>query len=49
MLQADYKANELNNFSSKLTINLAQNCRYINPSNDTFSFTGEKLNVTIPN
>lgn len=49
VLQANYKANELNNFSSKLTINLAQNCRYINPSNDTFSFTGEKLNVTIPN
>lgn len=49
ILQANYKANELNNFSSKLTINLAQNCRYVNPSNDTFSFTGEQLNVTIPN
>ena len=49
VLQADYKANELNNFSSKITINLAQNCRYINPSNDTFSFTKQKLNVTILN
>lgn len=49
ILQADYKANELNNFSSKLTINLAHNCRYINPSNDTFSFTGQQFNVTIPN
>lgn len=50
ILQADYKANELNNFSNKLTINLAQNCRYINPSYDTFSFTKkQQLNVTIPN
>lgn len=49
ILQADYNANELNNFSNKLTINLAQNCRYINPSNNTFSFTGKQLNVTIPN
>lgn len=49
ILQADYKANELNNFSNKLTINLAQNCRYINPSNDIFSFTGQQLNITIPN
>lgn len=49
ILQADYKANELNNFSNKITINLAQNCRYINPSND-FSFTKEQqTNVTIPN
>ena len=48
ILQADYKANELNNFSSKLTINLAHNCRYINPSNDDFSFMGQ-LNVTIQN
>lgn len=50
VLQADYKANELNNFSRKLTINLAQNCRYINPSNDTFSFSSTNLlSITIPN
>lgn len=49
ILQVDYKANELNNFSNKLTINLAQNCRYVNPSNSTFAFTDGQLNVTIPN
>ena len=49
VLQADYKANELNNFSNKITVNLAQNCRYINPSPDTFCFQNNKNSVTIPN
>ena len=48
-LQADYTANELNNFSNKLTINLAQNCRYLNPSYKVFSFKNNNLNITIPN
>lgn len=48
-LQADYKANELNNFSNKISINLAQNCRYVNPSPNTFSFDNNDLNITISN
>lgn len=49
VLQADYTANELNNFSNILTINLAQHCRYLNPSYKVFSFKNNNLNITIPN
>lgn len=49
VLQADYTANELNNFSNTLTINLAQHCRYLNPSYKVFSFKNNNLNITIPN
>lgn len=44
-----YKANELNNFSNKLIINLAQNCRYFNSDINTFAFVNNQPNVTIQN
>ena len=49
ILQADYVANELNNFSNKITINLAQNCRYVNSSPSDFVFTNTTTNFVIMN
>lgn len=35
IFETNFKANDFNNFSNKITINLATNCRYINPAPTT--------------
>jgi hypothetical protein len=34
-LEAHFQPNDFNNFANKITINLATNCRYLNPTPDT--------------
>lgn len=46
-LIADYYANELNNFTNNISINLAQNCRYINPNLTAYKLAN--YNMDIPN
>lgn len=46
-LIADYYENELNNFTNNMSINLAQNCRYVNPSLSNYTLKTES--ISIPN
>lgn len=46
-LVAEYYANELNNFTNNISINLAQNCRYINP--DLIAYKLVDYTMDIPN
>ena len=46
-LEASYYANQLNNFTNQLSVNLALNCRYINP--DLEHFKVQQTSVNIPN
>lgn len=44
-LVANYYANELNNFTNNISINLAQNCRYINPNLDAYKLINYTMDI----
>jgi hypothetical protein len=46
-LEASYYANQLNNFTNQISVNLALNCRYINPDLEQFKL--QKTQINIPN
>ena len=48
-LCATYYANELGNFTNQISINLAQNCRYLNPDISLFQFASKTTSINIGN